>query len=103
MPQSFVQQPSLQNAPQVPQQQNSPLSFKARLHTRLLLGVVCLVAHWHGLLSDVMASLTELCATETSAVATLGQLLVLALVTSMWYSSHMISFVGTFISWTWLT
>ena len=32
---------------------------------------------------DVMASLTELCATGNLTVATLGQLLVLALVTSM--------------------
>ena len=57
--------------------------------------MICLVAHWHGLLSDVTASLTELCATETSTVATLGQLLVLALVTFMWYISHMVYLVST--------
>ena len=44
-----------------------------------------LLAHWHGLLSDVIVSLTELCATEILTVATLGQLHVLVLVTYMWY------------------
>ena len=50
-----------------------------------LVNYVKLLAHWHGLLSDVIASLTELCATENLTVATLGQLHVLALVTYMWY------------------